>query len=740
MTIQTKTHGLLDSGQSQGVAAQASGVTRPASGRDVDVIRVCLVGAGVIAQSHAEALRGIKNAVCAALVEPSSARAGAFAARWNIPVVYKDLASALEFGDFDAVHILTPPDSHAQLAQMCLENGRHVLVEKPVAVHGEEVTALIAAQGRAKGVSAAVNQNFIYHPAFTRLREAIASKAFGPLRTVHVAYNVPLRQLAGRQFGAWMFEQPKNILLEQAVHPLSQIVSLIGPIQDVEAMGEPGMTISPGIAFHATIDTIVRSATHTAHLQFAVGRSFPFWQVTAVCDDGVLFADILNNRYTVLRRGPLLEPVDMLLQGLRGAASTAGGAMTNALHYVLALARLRGRSDPFFLSMKGSIEAFYAAIRSAQAGSEAQPLASLALAGNLVATCEAMARKAFTPVFHEPPVRTPEVSANAGTVAVLGGTGFIGAAVVRRLVAAGHGVRVMARNTKNLADIFYHPHVQVLRGDIRDKTAVAEAVAGASAVINLAHGGGGSTWDEIRAAMVGGAEAIADCCLSAGVSRLVHVGSIAGLYAGDPKLTITCDTPPDAQAQERADYARAKAETDRMLLKLHKERGLPVCILRPGIVLGHGTSPFHSGFGVFNNEQHCVGWNGGHNPLPLVLVDDVADAVVKAVNADGVAGRAYNLVGDVRFNARAYVSALARTLNRPLRFHPSPVWRLYMEDWGKWLIKRIVGRPAARPSLRDLRSRGLVTQFDCSLAKRDLAWTPEKDPAAFIRRAFAPQD
>ena len=48
--------------------------------------------------------------------------------------------------------------------------------------------------------------------------------------------------------------------------------------------------------------------------------------------------------------------------------------------------------------------------------------------------------------------------------------------------------------------------------------------------MNLAHGGGGANWKEVREAMVGGAETVARACLAAGSKRLIHVGSIAGLY------------------------------------------------------------------------------------------------------------------------------------------------------------------------------------------------------------------
>ncbi len=735
MTIQTKTHELTNEHHTLQSPAQRllRGLPMISPGA---TIRVCLVGAGVIANIHAEALAALKGLRAVAIVEPSLERARAFAEKWKIETIYHDLETALKEGDFDAVHILTPPDSHAALTRLCMKYNRHVLVEKPVAAQGVDAADLVGQEAALPGLVAGVNQNFIYHPAFARLREALAAGEAGPLRSVQVAYNVPLRQLAGRQFGSWMFHLPKNILLEQAVHPLSQVAALIGPIESVEATTSPGIFISPGVAFHSACDTLLKSASYTAHLQFAVGRSYPFWQVTAVCDDGVLVADILNNRFTMLGRGPLMEPVDMLGQGLSAARATAGHALSNAAAYVLSLAKLKGRSDPFFLSMKGSIDAFYAAVRSRAAGGHLHPIASLSFASNLVATCEAMAAKAFIAPL-EPPATPVSARATQGEVAVLGGTGFIGTATVARLVEAGYRVRAFARNTRNLPGIFAHPQVTLVRGDIRDPVSVAQAISGSEIVINLAHGGGGATWEEIRNAMVGGAKIVADACLAAGVSRLIHVGSIAGLYIGDARQKVTCDTPPDPKSGERADYARAKAEADRLLLSMHKEQGLPVCVLRPGVVVGHGTSPLHSGVGMFNNEQHCVGWNRGDNPLPLVLVDDVADAIVKAISAPSAIGRAYNLVGDVRFNARAYMAALARATGRPLRYHPSPVWQLHLEDWGKWAIKRVVGRSAAKPSMRDLRSRGLASQFDCSIAKRDLNWTPEKDPVAFIRRAFA---
>ena len=294
----------------------------------------------------------------------------------------------------------------------------------------------------------------------------------------------------------------------------------------------------------------------------------------------------------------------------------------------------------------------------------------------------------------------------------------------------------MARSTRNLPGIFEDERVLLCRGDVRDAEAVRCAVGGASLVVNLAHGGGGSSFEQVRAAMVGGAETVARACLAAGVRRLIHVGSIASLYLGPGQGAVTGATPPDPRAEERADYARAKALCDLLLLEMHAREGLPVCIMRPGVVVGEGSSPFHSGLGFFNNEQHCLGWNRGGNPLPFVLVQDVAEAILLAARTKAaIEGRCYNLVGDVRPSARDYVVALARATGRPLRFHPNYPSALWAEEVVKWLVKRAGGRRSPLPSRRDILSRGLAATFDCADAKCDLGWAPVADPATFAQLA-----
>ncbi len=695
---------------------------------------ILLVGAGNIAAVHAEVLKGQGGARVAVVADPDLGAASRLAKTCGANAVYRSVDEALAAGARpDAAHILVPPDLHEKAARPLLEIGCPVLIEKPMATSRaacEELQALAARAGATLGV----NQNFVFHPAFASLRRAVAAGTYGRACFVDCIYNMPLRQLAARQFGHWMFHATGNILLEQAVHPLSQIASLAGTVQGVKAVAGSAAEIAPGVHMVRAVTASLACGALPAQLRFSVGEGFPVWQVSVVCDDGLLVADMLANRFYAQGRTRWLEAVDSLVSGGRTAGAILAGAVGNAGGYALSTLRLRPRGDGFFRSMKASIGAFHTALDEGAA-----PECDGAFGAGVVRACEMIAESAFDPAIAAPPAPSPERRAapsRSADVAVLGGTGFIGAETVRALLADGARVSVLARSIRNLPEAFGCEEVELHRGDIRDAEAVRRAIDGAPVVVNLAHGGGGGGFEQVNGAMVGGAETVARACLDAGVERLVHVSSIAALYLGPQPGVVTGATPPDPMPEMRADYARAKALCEVMLLELHARQGLPVCLLRPGLVVGEAASPFHSGLGLFNNEQHCVGWNAGRNPLPFVLVQDVAQAILLAARASGVEGRCYNLVGDTRPSARAYVAALAQATGRPLKFHPSLPALIWGQEFGKWLIKRAGGRRADPPSRRDLLSRGLVATFDCEDAKRDLGWRPVAAEADFLRLAI----
>jgi nucleoside-diphosphate-sugar epimerase len=236
-------------------------------------------------------------------------------------------------------------------------------------------------------------------------------------------------------------------------------------------------------------------------------------------------------------------------------------------------------------------------------------------------------------------------------------------------------------------------------------------------------------------------KSIAEACLAAGVRRLVYTGTTDSYYSGRAEV-ITEATPLDPHIDRRNLYARAKAAAERCLLALHGGSGLPVVIARPGVVVGPGGDPHHWGVGFWSSPHACRLWGDGANPLPLVLADDVADALIRCLDADGIDGETFNLAAESGVTARDYLAALSDTTRTWIDARPTPPWRFYAGDAAKWVAKVLLRHPERRrPSLRDWRSRTYHARYDCSKAAQVLGWAPVSDRDALldegVRRAAA---
>jgi nucleoside-diphosphate-sugar epimerase len=257
-------------------------------------------------------------------------------------------------------------------------------------------------------------------------------------------------------------------------------------------------------------------------------------------------------------------------------------------------------------------------------------------------------------------------------------------------------------------------------------------------VLHLATGKG-DTWETVERSMVQGSVAAAEEALSQQVERFVYVSSIAAVYAGPDSGTAVLEDSldTDPRPEERDLYSRGKALTERALGTLHRERGLPLVIARPGVVLGPGTPFQHSGLGYWARDNHCVGWGPGRTPLPLVTADDVAEALVRIAlhEGDDLHGLALNLCGQPPLSAREVVDELRKTTGRDLHFHPRPLWLSQILEIGKWLVKKAGRRPGTVfPAYRDLKSRALVPRPTSRTAREVLGWAPVEDREGILEQ------
>jgi predicted dehydrogenase len=108
------------------------GPTRALSGCHEKPLRVGVVGCGQVARHHLRFIKEVKNAQVVGLADVSQHNAESLGREYGISSIYRSLNELLESTPIDVLHIVTPPELHYEQAANAIQNGIHVLVEKPL--------------------------------------------------------------------------------------------------------------------------------------------------------------------------------------------------------------------------------------------------------------------------------------------------------------------------------------------------------------------------------------------------------------------------------------------------------------------------------------------------------------------------------------------------------------------------------------------------------------------------------
>ena len=152
-----------------------------------DRLRAAIVGAGFIGPQHIDAVRrsGYADVVMIVVRDPDRGRATARSL--GVPHAVTDIDAVLNDPSIDVVHICTPNHTHVDLAGAVMEAGKHVVVEKPIAIDRVGATTLLAIAQRTRR-HAAVALTYRGYPMVRRARELVNSGRLGRLRLVHGGY------------------------------------------------------------------------------------------------------------------------------------------------------------------------------------------------------------------------------------------------------------------------------------------------------------------------------------------------------------------------------------------------------------------------------------------------------------------------------------------------------------------------------------------------------------------------
>ena len=319
---------------------------------------------------------------------------------------------------------------------------------------------------------------------------------------------------------------------------------------------------------------------------------------------------------------------------------------------------------------------------------------------------------------------------------VLGATGFIGRALVKRLLQDGMTVRALVRDTSGQAALLATQGVELVKGCMVDTASIEAALGGIRHVYHLARAAG-PVWADCVRLDVEPTRRLAELCCARGIG-LYYTSSIAIYDGGRASECITESTPPSRASMRLNVYARTKVASERLLADMHREQALNVVVFRPGIVVGAGGRPDHPGVGAWPDPASCRPWGGGRHRLPFVLVDDCADALARALHISGIAGASFNLVGDACLSGNAYLDALERIGGIRIRRSSLPAWRLFAQSVVKWGFKVLTGASEhPLPSYRYCEGLSCRASYSAELAKQRLGWVPASDPTVMLERGIA---
>ncbi|MBK8256382.1 MAG: SDR family oxidoreductase [Polyangiaceae bacterium] len=254
-------------------------------------------------------------------------------------------------------------------------------------------------------------------------------------------------------------------------------------------------------------------------------------------------------------------------------------------------------------------------------------------------------------------------------VAVSGATGFIGSAVVRRLLRDGRTVRALIEPGANEQNLAAHPGVDRVHVDVRDYVAMARALDGCSAFYHLAAVYKVWTPDptQLYAVNIEGTTSALLAAKTARVPRIVYTSSIAavgGLPGGEP----SDETVPFNHFEAANPYILSKYLSERVALRF-AESGLPVVVVNPAFPFGPGDlAPTPTGAIILSILRRQVpGLPAGG--FCAADVDDVAAGHV-AAETRGRIGERY-ILGNHNISMRDFVQLVGRiagvhTLNVPI--------------------------------------------------------------------------
>jgi len=315
-------------------------------------------------------------------------------------------------------------------------------------------------------------------------------------------------------------------------------------------------------------------------------------------------------------------------------------------------------------------------------------------------------------------------------VFVTGGTGFVGAHLVKALCARGDSVTALVRRRALAERLGWGPEVRVLSGDLDDEGTLRAGCAGADIVYHVAGKIAARSAAEFMATNRDGTANVLEAARDGGARRLLFVSSLAVAGPTTPGHPIDETRPP----APITDYGRSKLAAEVLV------RATPLAwtIVRPPVVYGEWDRGTLKIFQLARRGVVPV-FGDGSQELSVIHAEDLARSLIVAATSPAAAGRIYFAAHPTTTSSRELVLAAGRALGggggRTPRIVPVPPLVARGVLWAVGTLAHIAGRATLLSA--DKGNEYLAPAWTCrsDALTRDTGWRAEIDLETGLRRA-----
>ncbi len=256
---------------------------------------------------------------------------------------------------------------------------------------------------------------------------------------------------------------------------------------------------------------------------------------------------------------------------------------------------------------------------------------------------------------------------------VTGGSGFVGGALIRRLVGEGWSVRALARSDGSARKVEALGATAV-RSDLDDRDALRAGAEGCAFAFHAAAHveDDERDWETFERVNVKGTENVLAACREAGVRRFVHVGTEAALLVGQP--LVHADETVPLRPDSPVPYSATKARAEAAVLAANEDGAFETVVVRPRFIWGVGDTTLLPQLVEQCKTGKLMWIGGGEHRTSTSHIDNVVEGLV-AAGLRGRPGNAYFVLDDGDVAWKDFIGALVSTqgVEPPTRNLPKAV-------------------------------------------------------------------